>query len=75
MPKTPQVNARALLNALKRGGFVVRRQTGSHVILRHPQNGRTAVIPDHPGTISPELIAGILKQAGLSPDEFRELLR
>jgi predicted RNA binding protein YcfA (HicA-like mRNA interferase family) len=75
LPKPPQVNARALRAALQRAGFVVRRQTGSHVILRHPHTGRMAVVPDHPGALSPELVAGILKQAEITPEELRELLR
>ena len=75
MPKPPQVNARALRRALQRAGFEFRRQTGGHVILRHPETRRVAVVPDHPGTISPELVAGILKQAGITAEELRELLR
>ena len=74
MPKLPQVNARRLVAALKRGGFVVCRQTGSHVFLHQPVTRRTTVVPAHAKTLKPELVAGILKQAGISEDEFLDLL-
>ena len=75
LPKVTQVNARRLVAALKRAGFQVRRQTGGHVILRHPDTGQMTVVPSHSGALSPELVNAILKQAGLSPDDLRELLR
>ena len=74
MARPPQVNARRLLAALQRAGFEVRRQTGSHVILRHPESKRMAVVPQHPGALSPELTISILKQAGLTAEDLRELL-
>ena len=75
MPKPPQVNARALLAALRRAGFVVRRQTGSHVGLWHPRTDRTTVVPVNSGTLKPELVAKILKQAGLTAQDLRDLLK
>ncbi len=74
MPKLPRVDARRLVAALKRAGFEVRRQTGSHIILRQPETKQIAVVPRHGGTFGPELVASILKQAGLSPDDLRGLL-
>ena len=73
MPKPPVVNARELIAALQRAGFVVRRQTGSHVTLRHP-DGRFAVVPRHPGDLGTGLLVSILRRAGVSPDELRDLL-
>jgi hypothetical protein len=46
----------------QRAGFVVERQKGSHVI------------PMHPGEFPRPLLQTILKQAGLSVEDFRKLL-
>ena len=47
------VNGAEAARALQRMGFVVQRQTGSHLILR--REGRTVVVPQHkplkPGTL------------------------
>lgn len=75
MPRAPQVNARRLIAALRRAGFVQRRQTGSHVILRHPVTRRTTSVPRHSGALKPELVAEILRQAGLTADDLRDLLK
>jgi len=68
------VNARELIAALQRAGFVVRRQTGSHVTLRHPADGRIAVVPRHPGDLGTGLLVSILRRAGMTPEELRALL-
>ena len=48
------------------------RTKGSHAVYRHP-DGRVVVVPQH-GTIKRGTLAAILRQAGIKPDEFRELL-
>ena len=74
------VNARELIAALQRAGFVVRRQTGSHVTLRHA-DGRFAVVPRHPGDLGTGLLVSILRRAldglvgspqGGQPDPLRD---
>jgi predicted RNA binding protein YcfA (HicA-like mRNA interferase family) len=57
--------------ALRRLGFVDQRQTGSHLILR--KEGRTVVVPQHK-PLKPGTLKGIIEQAGLTVDEFRERL-
>jgi len=75
MPKLPQVNTREILAALSRAGFVVRRRTGGHVILRRPADGRVAVVPSHHGDLRPGTLSSILRQAGLTVSDFPDLLR
>lgn len=48
---------------------------GSHHILRHPETGRTAVVPVHSTDLKPGALRGVLSDAGLSADDFLELLR
>ncbi len=65
-------SAREALAKLLRAGFVEVRQTGSHKVLRHP-DGRQTYVAMHPGTLPTGTFRKILKQAGLSEEEFRAL--
>jgi predicted RNA binding protein YcfA (HicA-like mRNA interferase family) len=64
--------AREVLGKLQRAGFVVRRQSGSHVVLRHP-NGRQTYVAMHTGDVPTGTFRAILKQSGLTEDEFGKL--
>jgi predicted RNA binding protein YcfA (HicA-like mRNA interferase family) len=75
MVKLPSVSGERLVRALKRAGFVVLRQKGSHVALEKrvgEKNFRT-VVPQH-STLAKGTLSDILKQAGLTIDELLELL-
>lgn len=67
MPKLPVVSGREAIRALERLGFYVTRQRGSHVVLRKSSQG--CVVPNHK-ELKAGTLAGILKQAGISNDEF-----
>jgi predicted RNA binding protein YcfA (HicA-like mRNA interferase family) len=67
MPKLPIVSGSEVIRALQRLGFVVLRQRGSHVILRRGAQG--CVVPDH-REVKTGTLAGVLKQAGVSIDDF-----
>jgi predicted RNA binding protein YcfA (HicA-like mRNA interferase family) len=64
--------AREVLAKLQRAGFVVKRQSGSHVVLRHP-GGRQTYVAMHPGDVPSGTFRAILRQAELSEEEFRNL--
>jgi predicted RNA binding protein YcfA (HicA-like mRNA interferase family) len=58
-----------MIRALVRLGWSVARQSGSHAVLTRP--GRNPVtIPVHSGALKFGTAKGILKQAGLTEDEF-----
>ncbi len=61
-----------LLRKLKKAGFTEKRQSGSHVIMRHP-DGRQTYIAMHPGDIPVGTFRKILKQAQLSEEELNKL--
>lgn len=61
-----------VLRKLKRAGFEERRQSGSHLVLRH-DDGRQNYLPMHPGDVPTGTFKSILKQAGFSEEEFRDL--
>ena len=71
MPKFPGLSGADLVTALEKLGFQKVRQTGSHLVLRKGSAG--CVVPNHlelkVGTVN-----GILKQAGISAEELREVL-
>ena len=64
--------SREVLARLQRAGFVVKRQSGSHVVLRHA-DGRQTYVAMHPGDVPTGTFRAILKQASLTEEEFRNL--
>lgn len=71
MPKFPVVSGAEVVRALERLGFVVARQRGSHIVMRRGAMG--CVVPNH-REIKVGTLVGLLKQAGVSPDEFIDTL-
>jgi predicted RNA binding protein YcfA (HicA-like mRNA interferase family) len=70
--KTPRdVNGSEAARALRRAGFEIMRQTGSHLIMR--KASRTVVVPQHK-PIKPGTLKGMIEQAGLTVEEFAALL-
>ena len=67
MPKLPRVSGANVVRALERLGFEKLRQSGSHVIMRRGSKG--CVIPMH-SEVKVGTLAGVLRQADVSPDEF-----
>ncbi len=72
MPKLPVVSGAEAIRALERMGFAVVRQRGSHIVLRKGSSG--CVVPNH-RELRVGTLGGILKQAGVSADEFIAALR
>jgi len=68
----PVVSGAETVRALERGAFHKAGQKGSHVKMRHA-DGRTAIVPMH-SELAPGTLRSVLRQAGLSVDEFRALL-
>ncbi len=71
-PALPQLSGAEVVKALGRAGFEQVSQRGSHVKVRHP-DGRMAIVPLH-RELAPGTLRSILRQAGLSTDQVRELL-
>ena len=71
MPKFPRVSGKSVIRALERMGFIVKRQKGSHVVLRKSNFG--CVVPIHKELASGTL-RSILKQAKISLEELEENL-
>ncbi|MFC2017398.1 type II toxin-antitoxin system HicA family toxin [Chloroflexota bacterium] len=71
--KLPRISGKQTVEALLRVGFTVHRIRGSHYILKHPETGRRVTIPYQRRELALKTLHSILKQAGISPDEFSKL--
>jgi predicted RNA binding protein YcfA (HicA-like mRNA interferase family) len=75
MTKLPSLTGKDIISLLKKTGFFVERQKGSHVFLKHP-DGRTTVVPIHPGeTIGPGLLLKILRDVEMTKNDFLKLFK
>ena len=74
MSRLPNLTPREVVKALERGGFRQMDQNGSHLAFFHPVSRAKTTVPMHPGDLPRWLMKKIIKQAGLTEDEFRELL-
>jgi len=62
---------REIVIVLKKFGFEFYRQAaGSHEIWYNPKTNRFITIPNHTGDMPEGTLRAILKQAGISPDDF-----
>ena len=74
MPKLPSLTPQKIIKALEKKGFVLDRIKGSHHIYYHPETKRRVVVPLHKRDLPRGTLLEILKQAGISKDELRDLL-
>jgi predicted RNA binding protein YcfA (HicA-like mRNA interferase family) len=74
--RLPTVSGRRAVDALLRAGFIVHRIVGSHRIMVYPGDPtRTVTVPVHSGRdLKPGTLRAIIRQAGLSVEEFVKLL-
>lgn len=67
MPKLPVLSGAEAIKALERIGFEQIRQRGSHVVMR--RGGVGTVVPLHQ-ELKTGTLAGLLRQAGVTRDQF-----
>ena len=62
---------REITKRLRQHGFLFHRHAaGSHEIWKNHATGKFTTVPNHPGDMPEGTLRAILKQAGISPDEF-----
>jgi predicted RNA binding protein YcfA (HicA-like mRNA interferase family) len=62
---------REIAAKLRALGFRFDRQAaGSHEIWRNDDSGRFTTVPNHPGDMPEGTLCAILRQAGVTPDDF-----
>jgi predicted RNA binding protein YcfA (HicA-like mRNA interferase family) len=76
MSRLPSVSPDECIKALQRAGFYVSRQKGSHVQMRRdrPRPARTIPVPVSKKPLPRGTLRSIIRQAGLTVDDFIALL-
>ncbi len=72
MSRLPVCSGQDALRAFQKLGYQVDHQTGSHIILRHPQMRRLTV-PNH-RELAKGTLRALIREAGLTKEEFVSLL-
>lgn len=67
--KLKNIRVKDVINILIENGFEVKRQSGTHIILRN--NGKITVVPAHHKTIPIGTLKSIEKQSGI---KFRDII-
>lgn len=74
MDKLPILSGREIIKILGKAGFYFHHQKGSHIVLRSDKAPFTrVVVPDHK-TVKRGMLRGIIREAGLSREEFLKLV-
>ncbi len=72
--RLPSLRPAQVVRALQKDGWEIDRQSGSHVVLVKPERAAIVIVPMHRRDIPRGTLRGILKDAGLTQEEFRKLL-
>ncbi len=73
MSKLPRISGHECIKSLEKIGFYIKRQEGSHIVLRRNQPYAQTVVPDHK-ELDRGTLRAIIRQVGLSVDDFIHLL-
>lgn len=75
MPPLPILKPRQVTKALRRAGFYLDHQTGSHAQFLHKTNPQLRVtVPIHNKDVKRGTLKNIIRQSGMSVDDFLKLL-
>ncbi len=74
MPKLPVLSANKVVKALKRAGFKIIRQSGSHIHLWNKKRRILVTVPNHKELAKGTLNA-IIKQSKMNREEFLSYVR
>lgn len=74
MPALPVISGRAARKAFEKAGWMFDRQHGSHMVLTKPGVTVNLSVPDH-RELDRGLLRGLIRDAGITVDEFRSLLK
>ncbi len=73
MPQLPVVSGRAARRTFEKAGWTFDRQRSSHMILVKPGVAVNLSVPDH-RELDRGLLRGLIRDAGMTVDEFVKLL-
>ena len=70
MPKLPVMRPQELVRALKKLGFLEKRQKGSHLIMVHEVKNKQITIPIHNKPLKKGTLAAILRQGEIRIEDL-----
>ncbi|HJQ68318.1 MAG TPA: type II toxin-antitoxin system HicA family toxin [Blastocatellia bacterium] len=74
MSELPRISGREVVKALKKFGYELDRQKGSHIVLRQTSYPhRRVTVPDHK-EVAKGTLRAIIREVGLTVDQFKDLL-
>jgi predicted RNA binding protein YcfA (HicA-like mRNA interferase family) len=74
MTRLPRdVSGQECIKVLEKVGFVVHTRKGSHVTMKRENPPARVTVPDH-RTLQTGMLRGIIRQAGMTVQEFVDLL-
>lgn len=73
MSKLPVISGMKTVKAFQKAGWIVKRQTGSHIIMEKVGSIATLSVPNHK-EIKRGTLKNLIKDAELNVEEFLELL-
>lgn len=74
MSHLPQISGREVVKTLGKIGYHFDRQRGSHIVLRQSESPyRRVTVPDH-SEVAKGTLRAIIRQTGLTVEEFKNLL-
>ena len=74
MPRLPVLSADKVIKALKRAGFRIVRQSGSHIHLWDDKNKILVTVPNH-SELAKGTLNSIIKQSKMNRDDFISLVK
>lgn len=73
MGKLANISGKDAVKAFQKVGWVTRGQVGSHLVMTKQGIRQNLTVPQHP-ELAPGTLRGLIKTAGLTVEEFLELL-
>ena len=74
MPKLPVLSADKVVKALKRAGFKIVRQSGSHIHLWNEDSRILVTVPNH-SELAKGTLNAIIKQSKMNREQFLSLVK
>lgn len=73
MGKLANISGKEAVKAFQKLGWEIRGQVGSHLVMTKPSVRHNLTIPQHP-EVAPGTLRGLIRTAGITVDEFLDLL-
>jgi predicted RNA binding protein YcfA (HicA-like mRNA interferase family) len=66
-------SGKQVIKVLRRIGYIIDHQKGSHIFLHNPQENKSIVVPNHK-ELKKGTLNNIIKKAGITVDTLNKLL-